>query len=186
MLQLIAPDIEHLNGYLAALRQGWSSDNLRPEATQEEIDAIERDPGAFVTEQDDRDGNRELITLPDGRQVPRLPGYHRWLWDGEFCGVIGFRWQPGTTDLPPYCLGHIGFSVVPWKQRRGYGTRALQLMLPEAWDHNMPFVELTCDDTNLGSRKVIEANGGEVFEMFDKPESYGGALSRRYRVHNPR
>jgi predicted acetyltransferase len=52
------------------------------------------------------------VALPDGTMVPRLPGFWRWLWDGEFCGSIQFRWQPGTPDLPPTCLGHIGYSVV--------------------------------------------------------------------------
>src|SRR2546430_6881442 len=37
-------------------------------------------------------------TLPDGSVVPRLPGYRKWIWDGEFCGVIGFRWQPGRSE----------------------------------------------------------------------------------------
>jgi len=35
------------------------------------------------------------------------------MWDGEFCGQIAFRWQPGTEALPPHCLGHVGYSVVP-------------------------------------------------------------------------
>ena len=54
------------------------------------------------------------------------------MWDGEFCGSIGFRWQPGTSTLPPYVLGHIGYAVVPWKRGRGYATQALALLLPEA------------------------------------------------------
>ena len=33
------------------------------------------------------------------RQDPR-PGYVRWMWDGEFCGSTGFRWQRGTEALP--------------------------------------------------------------------------------------
>src|SRR4051812_11482285 len=96
-MELVAPTISRLSSYLAALRRGYSSDNLRPEATIEEIAAIERDPGAFIAAQDDRDGKLPTITLPDNRVVPRLPGYVQWLWDGEFCGSIGFRWQPGTT-----------------------------------------------------------------------------------------
>jgi predicted acetyltransferase len=105
------------------------------------------------------------------------------MWDGEFCGTIGFRWQPGTTDLPPYCLGHIGYAVVPWKRGNGYATRALGLLLPEARDRGLPFVELTTDEGNLASQRVIEANGGELYERFTKPASYGGAPSLRYRIY---
>ena len=68
---------------------------------------------------------------PTAAEVPRLPGFVRWLWDGEFCGQIGFRWQPGTEALPPHCLGHIGYAVVPWKRGKGYATRALAMLLPE-------------------------------------------------------
>jgi predicted acetyltransferase len=104
------------------------------------------------------------------------------MWDGEFCGAIGFRWQPGTTDLPPYCLGHIGYSVVPWKQRRGYATLALRLILPLARAEGLPFVELTTDAANIASRRVIEANGGVLIERFRKPAVYGGAESLRFRI----
>jgi predicted acetyltransferase len=103
------------------------------------------------------------------------------MWDGEFCGSIGFRWQPGTTDLPPYCLGHIGYSVVPWKQRRGYATRALALLLPEAKQQGLAFVEITTNADNIASQRVITANGGELVERFNKPEAYGGAPSLRFR-----
>lgn len=167
---------------MAALERGWSPDNLRPEAAREELDRIRQDRAGFLASEVDLDASGPPITLPDGRRVQRLPGYHKWIWDGEFCGSVGFRWQPGTTDLPPYCLGHIGFSVVEWKRRRGYATRALAMLLPDARAMQMPFVELTCDETNVGSQRVIEANGGVVFERFNKPAGYGGAASRRYRI----
>jgi predicted acetyltransferase len=113
----------------------------------------------------------------------RLPGYHQWMWDGEFCGSIGFRWQPGTTELPPTCLGHIGYGVVPWKQRRGYATRALGLFLSEVKREGLPFVEITTDATNVASRRVIETNGGRLVERFNKPAVYGGAASLRFRIY---
>jgi predicted acetyltransferase len=96
--------------------------------------------------------------------------------------VIGFRWQPGTTDLPPYCLGHIGFAVVPWKRGRGYATRALALLLPDAATEGLEYVELTTDVSNAASQAVIRANGGKLVEQFQKPAVYGGAMAMRFRI----
>ena len=181
-MELVWPSEEYLPGYIEALEQGWSPDNLRPEAALEQLDRIAQDRASFISEQVDREGKGPQITLPDGRAVPRLPGYHKWIWDGEFCGVIGFRWQPGTTDLPSYCLGHIGFSVIPSKRRLGYASRALELILPEARLVGLSFVELTTNADNFGSQRVITKNGGQLFEHFRKPESYGGAESLRFRI----
>lgn len=96
--------------------------------------------------------------------------------------LIGFRWQPGTTELPPYCLGHVGYSVVPWKRGRGYATRALKLLLHHAREEGLAHIELTSDVSNVASRRVIEANGGIVVERFYKPKGYGGAESLRFRI----
>jgi predicted acetyltransferase len=181
-MQLVWPGAPYLSAYTNALARGWSPDNLRPEAADEELARIAADPDGFLAEQVDRDAKGPRITLPGGATVPRLPGIHKWMWDGEFCGSIGFRWQPGTPDLPPTCLGHIGYSVVPWKRRLGYAALALRDILPEARSVGLPYVELTTDESNVASRRVIEANGGRVVEQFDKPAHYGGAASLRYRI----
>jgi predicted acetyltransferase len=182
-MELVWPAAEYLASYADALRRGWSPDNLRPEVKDEQLEKIVRDPAEFVARQVDRDAAAGPVTLPDGSTVPRLPGYHKWMWDGEFCGSIGFRWQPGGNDLPAYCLGHIGFSVVPWKRRRGYATRALASLLPEARQEGLDYVELTTDETNLASQRVIVANGGRLVEKFSKPAHYGGAPSLRFRIY---
>src|SRR4051812_35992122 len=131
-MRLVWPSERHLPGYIAALQRGWSPDNVRGEAAaREELDKIAEDPARFLEKLVDREARGAAIVLPDGSTVPRLPGYRRWLWDGEFCGSIGFRWQRGSNELPPHCLGHIGFSVVPWKRGKGYATLALKALLPE-------------------------------------------------------
>jgi len=155
-IELVAPSPERLPGYEAALEKGWSSDTTR-DVSQEQLTALRADPGSFIEGLTDQDGT---VTLADGRIVPRLPFHLFWIWDGEFCGSIMLRFQPGTEELPPYCLGHIGYSVVPWKQRRGYATAALGLLLPIAKAEGLERVLITCKDTNLASIKVIEANGG--------------------------
>jgi predicted acetyltransferase len=181
-MDLVWPDARYLAGYVDALRKAWSPDNLRPAAAVEHLTRITEDPERFLTEQVDREANGPAITLPDGSMVPRLPGFHMWMWDGDFCGSIGLRWQPGTTELPPYCLGHVGYSVVPWKRRRGYATRALRLFLPHARAEGLPYVELTTDPDNVASRRVIETNGGVLVERFHKSKSHGGAENLRFRI----
>ena len=181
-MELVWPAAQYLPEYVRALEQNWSPDNLRPQAGSDELARIAQDPARFLSEQVDREAKGPPIVLPDGSTFPRLPGYTQWMWDGEFCGSIGFRWQPGTTELPPYCLGHIGYSVVPWKRQRGYATRALQLLLPLARAEGLAYVELTTDADNIASQRVIEANGGEVIERFHKLAAYGGAESLRFRI----
>jgi len=183
-MHLVRPAREHLAGYVAALERGWSADNVRgAAAAAEELERIRANADAFIASLEDREGRGAPVKLPDGSLVPRLPSIRLWLWDGEFAGAIGLRWQPGTTALPPHCLGHIGYAVVPWKQRMGYATVALGLLLPEARSVGLPYVEITTDPDNLASQRVIEANGGELVERFVKPAQFGCKPGLRYRIH---
>lgn len=181
-MELVWPTATHLPSYVEALTKGWSADNTRPEAAAERLAKVNADSAAFLASLVLREPKGETVTLPDGSKVPRLPGYERWMWDGEFCGSIGLRWQRGTQELPPHCLGHIGYAVVPWKQRRGYASRALALLLPQARAEGLEFVEITTDPTNLASQRVIEANGGVLFEHFTKPPQFGSTPGLRYRI----
>ena len=182
-MKLVAPSLDRLPAYADALRRGFFSDNLRrEESAREELARIAADPAAFVASLEDRAATAGPITLPDGSQVPRLPGFRRWMWDGEFCGQIGFRWQPGTSALPAYCLGHIGYGVVAWKRRLGYATRALGLMLGEARREGLAYVELTTDPDNEPSQKVILANGGRFVERFRAVPGFGGKEEFRFRI----
>lgn len=182
-MDLVWPSLEYLPGYVDALKRGWSPDNVRGEAAaREQLEEIAKDVAGFVASLVDREAKGAPIALADGTLVPRLPGYERWIWDGDFCGRIGFRWRPGTEALPPTCLGHIGYAVVPWKQKRGYATKALRLLLPDARAEGLRYVEITTDPDNLASRRVIEANGGVLVEEFIKPASLGGAPGLRYRI----
>lgn len=177
------PSRQNLPAYVEALKQGWSPDNVRgSEAAREELAEIERDPDLFIERQYDPGAKGPPIKLPDGTEVPRLPGYRMWIWDGEFCGAIGFRWQPGTSELPAYTLGHIGYAIVPWKRGRGYARAALRQMLENASEEGLAWIEVTTDPDNLASRRVIEANGGVLVERFMKPAQFGEKEGLRFRI----
>ena len=186
-LQLVRPATEHLPDYTAALRRGWSADNIRGAvAAQEELQRIAANPAAYLASCEDPQALGGPVTLPDGTQRPRIPGLRRWMWDEEgFAGSIGLRWAAGGGPLPPHVLGHIGYAVVPWKQQRGHATQALALMLGLARAQGLTFVELTTDPDNGPSQRVITANGGVLVETFDKGEAYGHMPGLRFRIDLP-
>jgi predicted acetyltransferase len=182
---LVRPGRELLDRYVEALRSGWSPDNLRPETANDHLGLIAADAQGFLDRQVDRDPRGRAVTLPDGSQMPRIPGYSLWMSDGDFCGSISLRWQPGTAALPPYILGHVGYSVVAWKRGRGYAKEALRLMLHHARGEGLEYVVVTTDPGNMASQRVIEANGGLLVERFNRPAQYGGTAGLKYHIPTP-
>lgn len=184
-LALVRPAHEHLPAYVAALQRGWSPSTSREAKRLEDLDAIAADADAFLASCEDLDARGAPIILPDGSRVARLPGFQRWMWDGDFAGSVGLRWQTGTPELPAWCHGHVGYSVVAWKRRRGYATAALRMMLPEARRIGLPYVEVVTGVDNAASQRVIAANGGTLVERFRMIAAYGAGEALRYRITIP-
>ncbi len=95
--------------------------------------------------------------------TPRPEGYvpsteMGWV-DGEtFLGRIAIRHR-----LTPHLLevgGHIGYDVRPSARRRGHATEMLRPSLAIAHGMGIDPALITCDVDNIGSRTVIERNGG--------------------------
>jgi predicted acetyltransferase len=182
-IELRRPGREELPSYVDALRRGWSPNTLDDEAGLRQLVEIERDADSFLASLAmDHGSTGTPVTLPDGSMARRIPGYDRWIWDGEFSGRIGFRWQLGTEELPPHVLGHVGYAVVPWKRDRGYASEALHLLLDDVADTGLRWIEVTTDPDNVASQRVIEKVGGEFVERFRYPAAYGGGDGLRYRI----
>jgi predicted acetyltransferase len=88
-----------------------------------------------------------------------VPSTTLWWVDGtDYLGRISIRHR-----LTPILLdwgGHIGYDVRPSARRRGYATAMLAAARPVAARLGIDPALVTCDLDNVGSRKVIEANGG--------------------------
>ena len=88
-----------------------------------------------------------------------VPATELWWVDGdEFVGRVAIRHR-----LSPALLevgGHIGYDVRPSARRRGHATEMLRQALLIARGLGIERALVTCDVDNIGSKTVIERNGG--------------------------
>jgi len=110
---------------------------------------------------------RSLWNKEDGKKLKegRVKESIFWLIDGhQFIGRVSVRHELNDELLK--IGGHIGYEIRPAKRRKGYGKRILELALKEAKKINLDKVLVTCDSYNIGSKKIIENNGGVLENQF--------------------
>lgn len=168
MLILVEPALGHKDALLAAVREFHA-------AGEYEIDAEQL--GAQF-----EDLIRRLAQAKDPAAAApgELPYEDFWLMEGEeWIGKLTLRTTINEHYL--HAGGHIGYEIRPSKRRCGYGTALLRLGLEKARERGLSRVLLTCDETNLGSRKIIERNGGNLENMV---EVKGQTVRKmRYWIH---
>ncbi|RNL78857.1 GNAT family N-acetyltransferase [Nocardioides marmorisolisilvae] len=81
-----------------------------------------------------------------------------WVEDGEYVGRLAIRHE--LNDWLLEVGGHIGYDVRRSRRREGHATALLAAALPIAVDLGIERALITCDTDNVGSRRVIEKNGG--------------------------
>ena len=64
--------------------------------------------------------------------------------------------------------GHIGYSIRPSERKKGYGSKALELLINQAKEMNIEKILITCNINNIGSKKVIENNNGKFINQIDE------------------
>ena len=90
-----------------------------------------------------------------------VPVTELWYADGTvYLGTVMIRHE--LTPALRVDGGHIGYHVVPRHRRRGHATAMLAGACVICRDRGLTEVLVTCDETNIGSRRVIESNGGKL------------------------
>lgn len=79
--------------------------------------------------------------------------------------------------------GHIGYAVGPAHRRKGYATEMLRQAVERLAALGVDRVLVTCDDDNVGSARVIEANGGVLEDVVQL--GGGRPPKRRYWITAP-
>ena len=160
MPELVLPDVRVRESFLEAMREVVAEGN-RAEAAY-----LGSEQTRYRVRWNSPEGFAEYVATvrADGAETtPRRIGivpHTTWWWvDGEdYLGRISVRHR--LTDFLRDVGGHVGYYVRPSRRRRGHATAMLRAVLPYAADLGLGQVLITCDDTNEGSRRVIEAAGG--------------------------
>ncbi len=156
---LSAPDERYRDSYIATLREHQAQGRfLSSRQLFNDLDALEADFPLFVANL--RKGADPAHVAPGN-----VPESFFWLIERASNDVVGrSSIRHALSDEPSLRdIGHIGYDIRPSKQRRGYGNAILGLTLIEARRFGMDRVLLTCNATNLASKRIIEHWGG-VFE----------------------
>ena len=167
-MKLVIPNIKYEKSYLQALKEA-------KDETQATSLALPKENQSFS------DFVNILLSQSKGENLPKgyVPATTFWLIDNdEFIGRVQIRHS--LTKSLTNTGGHIGYYIRPSRRRKGYGLKILELGLLKARDLGILNVLVTCDINNLGSKKIIESNGGILENTFN--EGSGKPLKLRYWI----
>ena len=175
MLKIIEANEKYLNQYKEAYIESLK---------QVELGNIKKHNLLFMNP----DENDIIQIFKDNRDQSKLPSHYVPSYDyfvvddDKLIGIIHIRIRL-TDNLLRYG-GHIGYGVNPKYWRMGYGKEMLKLAIEQYKDlieENKILV--TCDDDNIGSYKIIEANGGILENKVENEDAGERFLTRRYWIN---
>jgi predicted acetyltransferase len=173
-MELVAPNVKYKESFVAAAIEFGAEDHPRTNRYKE-LSPQELDRG--FKEFCERERSRaEGGSMPEGYVAETV----LWLVEGEvYIGRVSIRHT--LTQKLQQTGGHIGYDIRPSMRRRGYGREILRLALPEAKKLGLERIMITCDATNIGSKRIIESNGG-VLENEVPGENLGDPSKLRYWI----
>ena len=175
-MELVAPSAVYKDSFIEAVTEFKANPDCSMEAAYYKtlsLELLASDFDAFT---------EEKISHARGENLPEnyVPDTELWLVDqGTFIGEVRIRHY--LNEHLMQIGGHIGYDIRPSKRQRGYGSTILALALPKAKELGIERVLVTCDETNLGSKKIIEKNGGVLEGREVNPET--GTAKLRFWIN---
>lgn len=151
-MKLVIPSIRYKDSFIEAVKEYQKEDLNQIRYKNLNADELENNFAAYIT---------KILSQSVGENLPKgiVPETTFWLIDkGDFIGRASIRHEL-TKDLLKEG-GHIGYDIRPSKRNMGYGKKLLKMALKKAKKLGIKNALITCDITNISSKKVIEANGG--------------------------
>ncbi|MES2651665.1 MAG: GNAT family N-acetyltransferase [Bacteroidota bacterium] len=153
-MKLAIPSILYKDSYLYAIKE-YHQENFLTEKL--DYDEIKNNFNEYL---------KRIEDMKTGENVPPTfsPQSEFWLIneENEYVGTLKIRHVLNNPTLLNVG-GHIGYFIRPSFRKFGYGSIILELGLKEAKQIGLEKILITCDETNLASKKIIEKNGG-IFE----------------------
>lgn len=147
MIYLTKPSEKYKQTYLEALEE------LRND--KEELSYIPKERETFPQFIERLHNNAKGKDLPEGW----VPDSTYWLIDNDqFIGRVSIRHV--LNKALSKVGGNIGYDIRPSMRKMGYGFKILEYALVKAKEIGLEKVLVTCNDDNIGSKKIIEKNGG--------------------------
>jgi len=174
-MELVLPSAKYKDSFIEAVKE-FREDNSFPlmhkRYHEVSLDELERDFEGYV---------ERIRSHERGENLPAgfVPVTEFWLVDGD--AYIGTAYVRHVLNENLARIGgHIGYDIRPSKRGKGYGNTILELVLPKAKALGISKALLTCDVTNVASRKIIEKNGGVLEDQVPNPET--GVDKLRYWI----
>jgi len=145
-MEIIKPEKKYLDSYYQACKETWGHvhDNYiihNPEKYDEWKNTI------F----EEYENKAKGINLPDGFVASET----FWVVEGdEYIGTINIR-RSLSDNLREYG-GHAGLVIRYTRRKMGYGRKIVEMMLEKIHHMGVGEILLTCEETNIGSQKILE------------------------------
>lgn len=162
MPELLVPSLDQASSFRAAMADFQAEGRGR----LDDDSALGREIREFGDRWHTEDGLAEFLESLRRAGDPGLPPPLDWVhtstfwWTAgsQYLGSIRIRHRLSVPILQ--VAGHIGYDIAPRSRRQGHGRAMLAAALPAARQLGIDRALISCDSDNIGSRKVIESNGG--------------------------